>query len=163
MNKRSLLQVIIIIILLLLLAFWGFSALQGGAREIVWKNRPKQGKFEDAPLSTNQTLREEPIEPSNSPPEQLKPILRPVSHSGWLNQGVYEVFGEIENEGLATARQVKAKAILKDGDWRRLAELETLVDRPTLAPGQKSKFKVVFRGKDAKKVGSYVLMTSGTF
>ena len=91
-------------------------------------------------------------------PEQDKAVIFPI-HSSWVNHGVYEVFGEVENIGKATGKNIRTRITFKDISWfTRLAVVETPIDRTTLAPGQKSSFRARYAG-NPENVGSYVLMT----
>lgn len=159
MNRRAVIQVLIILLLVLLLVFWALGA-PGSRKRIVRRGVPNAGKVEtdNARMPLDETVLEKDEEMSQAPPEEKKPVTEAVSHSGWVNNGAYEVFGEVKNVGNNTARQVKARVIFKNGKWERLGEVENLVDNPTLAPGQKSGFKVVFKTGDPKTVGSYVLL-----
>ena len=90
--------------------------------------------------------------------EQEKAVIFPT-HSSWVSNGVYEVFGEVENIGKATGRNIKTRVVFKSPSWfTRLAVVETPINRTTLAPGEKSSFRARYPG-DPNKVGGYVLMT----
>ncbi len=159
MKKRSIVQLLVVLLLVLLLAFAAAQWMMDDGERRVTTGGPKDGGFEPAPLSKNQTILEEPIVDPGSPTQQPKHILRPISHSGWVNGDVYEVFGEIENEGVITARGIRLRVHFKDAKWRRLGIVEVPIDRPTLAPGERSSFRVIFRDGNPNLVGEYILMT----
>ena len=158
MNKRAVIQVLIILILIILLAFGALAGLFK-QRTAVRRINPKTGKVDtNVKLRADQTMLEEKEEASKAPPEENKAIVEAVSHSGWVNNGSYEVFGQVENVGNATARQVKAHVIFKDVQWAKVGETERLIDIPTLAPGAKSGFRVALKTNNPNQVRSYVLL-----
>ena len=159
MNRRAVIQVLIILLLVLLLAFWALGE-PGGQKKTVKRITPKLGKVstKNVEVPLDETVMEEEEEPSKSPPEEKKPVAEAVSHSGWVKGGAYEVFGEVQNVGNATAHQVTAHVIFKNGKWEKLGEEEALVDRATLEPGGKSAFRVTLKTNAPEQVGSYVLL-----
>jgi len=149
----------VVILLLVLLAFWGCDQITNRETPIKRTGPETKGGFSDAPVSPNQTLMEDEMAEMTSPTKQPKAVIMPTSHSSWVKNGVYEVFGEAENVGKATGNRIRARVIVKSPGWReRLKTVETLIDRSTLAPGQKSSFRVRFDGVDPNDIGSYVLM-----
>lgn len=163
MNRRALVQVLIILLLLSLLAFWQLAPAPKKTvkRKVIGGLTKKEIFQEQKQLYYDENIQEEPQQRSVSPPEQPKAVIKPISHSGWLNpQGKYEVFGMVQNNGEQTAHQVMVTVIFKDVAWRRVGEVSALVDQPTLPPGAKSAFKVVLNNANSKAVGSYVLLTS---
>lgn len=157
-NRRVVKEVIIILLLILLLIFGALSQ-PGGPKTVV--DGAKGGRdiaSDDLTISSDASVVEKAIEESDSPPEENKAIAEVVSHSGWHNNGGYEVFGVVENVGTLTARQVTARVIFKGNNWRRLGEVQTLVDNPTLVPGARSDFKVVYTGRDVAQAKTYVLL-----
>ncbi len=147
-------------VIVLSFVFWGCSRVELGFKtEVQREGSQETPGFEDAPLSSNQSIFEREMEELRSATEQEKAVIMPISHSSWINNGVYEVFGEVENIGERPGRNILTRIIYKDPTWfTRLAVVETPVDRPTLAPGQTSAFRSVYRG-NPRHVGSYVLMT----
>jgi hypothetical protein len=153
-NKRAVAQLLIILLLIVLVVFLAGDPIE--------KVRPLESKprFKDAPFSTREGMKEARIGKSGSPPEAPKAVIEPLSHSGWVNQGAYEVFGEVKNVGAATGRDVSAAVTLKDAEWNTLGHADALIDRPRLAPGEKSAFKVRFRTKQPDDVKGYVLIVT---
>ena len=158
LNRRAVIQVLIVLLLVLLLAFWALGK-SGNQRRIVHQGPPEaKVTTENAQVPLDETVLEAPEEMSQAPPEQQKPIPQAVSHSGWFNNGAYEVFGQVQNVGNITARRVRAHVIFKNIVWVKFGEVESLIDNPTLAPGQKSNFKVAYKGSGAKDIRTYVLL-----
>lgn len=163
MNRRALVQVLIILLLLSLLAFWQLAPAPKKTvkRKVVGGLSKKEIFQEQQRLYYDENIQEEPQQRSISPPEQPKATIKPISHSGWVNQqGKYEVFGMVQNNGEQVAHNVMVTVIFKDLAWQRVGEASALVNQPTLPPGAKSAFKVVLNNGDGKAVGSYVLLTS---
>lgn len=149
----------IVLLLGLLLAF----GILGNLKQKVTRREvtPRLGKnVSEAPVGPGESVMEEPVEPIKNPPEEAKPVIESLSHSGWVNNGAYEVFGEAQNNGNRVARQVKANVLFKNGSWEKVGEASAFVNSPTLAPGQKTAFKVVFRTREPDKIGSYVILFS---
>lgn len=159
LNRRAVIQVLIVLLLVLLLAFWALGAI-GNHKRIVRKGPPETSKIDtgNARIPLDERILDGEEAKSQSAPEEPKPIPQVISHSGWFNNGAYEVFGQVQNVGSVTARQVKAHVIFKNIVWVKLGEVESLIDNPTLAPGQKSNFKVAYKGGDAEDVRTYVLL-----
>ncbi len=158
MNRRAVIQVLIILLLILLLAFGALAGLFK-KKPTVRHDRPKYGRVEtDVKLRPDQTIADEKEETAKAPPEEHKAIIEVISHSGWVKGKSYEVFGQVQNVGNATGRQIKAHVIFKGTDWIKLGETERLIDIPTLAPGAKSDFKTALSISDPKQVRTYVLL-----
>jgi len=159
MNRRALIQVLIVLLLILLLAFGAIAGLFNQDRTSR-RGNPKTGKTKTnkADLSTDEGLLEDEDELSKSLPEEAKPIVNAVSHSSWTNNGGYEVFGQVENIGNATGRQIKAHIIFKDVDFQTIGEKEELIDIPTLGPGDRSGFKVTYKTGSPERIRSYVVI-----
>ena len=158
-NNRRVVKEIIIILLLILLLIFGALSQPSGPKTVVDGGKGGRDVSSDDPdTSTDATIVEDAIEKSNSAPEENKAIVETVTHSSWFNNGVYEVFGVVENVGNITARQVTARVIFKGDNWKRLGEIQTLVDNPTLVPGTRSDFKVIYTGSDAAQAKTYVLI-----
>jgi len=157
-NRSTIIRLAIVVVLLLLL-FWGCTRGGIGPKTEVRRTGPQnEGRFEDAPLSGNQGRMEREVDETTSAAEQEKAVIHPT-HSSWIDNGVYEVFGEVENIGKATGKNIRTRVIFKNPSWfTRLAVVETPIDRPTLAPGQKSSFRARYSG-NPNNVGGYVLMT----
>lgn len=92
--------------------------------------------------------------------EERKPIVEMVNNSGIRNpSGYYEVFGQVQNIGLVTARNVRVKVTFRDAAFDQLALLEAPVDNRTLAPGERSNFKITLPDKNtSSRMGSYVAL-----
>ncbi len=158
-NNRRVVKEIIVILLLILLLIFGALSQPGGQKIRKGDDKPTRDvASDDLPISNDASVVENAIEKSDSSPEENKAITEAFSHSGWLNNGAYEVFGVVENVGTITARQVTARVIFKSNDWKRLGEVQALVNNPTLVPGARSDFKVFYRGRDAADVKTYVLL-----
>lgn len=95
--------------------------------------------------------------------EEQKAIIGVTNHSGWINNGYYEVFGEIENTGQKTGRGISLHVLFKDGNFVTLATVDGPADQPVLRPGEKSSFKIILKNKDKSiLVGSYVVLPQMT-
>lgn len=163
MNRRALAQILIILLLLALLVFWQLAPppKQIIKRKVVGGLSKKEIFQEQKNLYYDENVLEKPQQKSVSPPEEPKPVIKPVSHSGWINpEGKYEVFGMVQNNGEETAYGVTVTVIFKDLSWRRVGEVSSLVANPTLRPGERSAFKVVLAKADGRAVGSYVILTT---
>jgi len=91
--------------------------------------------------------------------EEPKAIIRVINHTGWLNEGIYEVIGEVENTGALIARGVSFHIIFKDGLFRTLIEVDGPADKTTIGPGDKSTFKIKLDDKEKSElVGSYIVV-----
>ncbi len=158
MNRRVAVEVLIVLLLVLLLVFMALSKPQKRTR--IDGDAPKTSGVptDDLSVPLDATIREEPIDPADSPPEENKAIAEVLTHSGMVNEGTYEVFGVVENVGEITARQVTAVVTFKSIKWKLLGKKQTLVDRPTLAPGEQSRFRVILKTDNARDVASYVLL-----
>lgn len=158
MNRSTIIRLATVAVLIALL-LWGCARGGVGPKtEVQRTGEQNEGRFEDAPLSDNQSLMEKEMPDMTSATEQKKAVLFPT-HSSWVSNGRYEVFGEVENIGQATGRNIKTRVIFKSPNWfTRLAVVETPIDRTTLAPGEKSSFRARYPG-NTKNVGGYVLMT----
>lgn len=163
MNRRALIQVLIILLLLSLLAFWQLAPAPKKVvkKKVIGGLSKKEIFKEQTNLRYDENILEAPQQKSVSPPEEPKIVIKPMSHSGWINpQGKYEVFGVVENKGENIARGVTVTIIFKDSAWRRLAEVSSLVEQPTLRPGEKSPFKIVLSSVNGNSVASYVILTT---
>ncbi len=100
-----------------------------------------------------------PVGDEGSLTEEPKAIIRVINHTGWLNEGIYEVIGEVENTGALIARGVSFHVIFKDGSFRTLVEIDGPADKTIIGPGDKSTFKIKLNDKEQSEiVGSYVIV-----
>lgn len=159
MNRRTTVSLILLLLLLLLLVA---QALMRPPRRVVIRAPKSAGR--ELSLEATRTLLDEglgeiPETEGESAPEEPKPIISILNHSGWLNKGSYEVFGTIQNTGQLTGRDVSMYVIFKDPNFVTLAEVQMPADRSILRPGEKSGFKVWLNDKSKSSfVGSYVVL-----
>ncbi|HEX21608.1 MAG TPA: hypothetical protein ENH19_03025 [Actinobacteria bacterium] len=159
MNRRIVISLILLLLLILLLA--GEANLWPPKRIV--KKTPKKSNY-NLSLQSNKIPLDEgisapPETEGESASEELKPIVAVLHHSGWMHNGYYEVFGELENTGQLSARNVSLHVIFKDGAFNTVATVNGPADHRTIAPGQMSKFKVVLKSKEnSSKVGSYIIL-----
>ena len=114
-------------------------------------------RFRDSPVDDGKPPLPEGEEGSLT--EEPKAIIRVINHTGWLNEGIYEVIGEVENTGALIARGVSFHVIFKDGLFKTLVEVDEPADRTTIGPGDKSTFKIKLNDKNKSDiVGSYVIV-----
>lgn len=158
MNRRA--TTITLLILLLILLLVAQSLLS--PPKIVKRPAGRQG----ASRSSEDISRRRDIDSTFdeleavSASEERKPIVEMVNNSGIQNPlGYYEVFGQVQNIGFVTARNVRVKVTFRDSSFEELALLEAPVDQRTLIPGQRSNFKVTLPDKKtSSRMGSYVAL-----
>ena len=158
MNRRATSITLLILLLILLLVAQTLSS----PSKIVKKPAGKQHSVG----STEDTSRRRDIDSTFdelealSASEERKPIVEMVNNSGIRNpSGYYEVFGQIQNIGLVTARNVRVRVTFRDAEFDELALLEAPVDNRTLTPGERSNFKITLPDKKtSSRMGSYVAL-----
>jgi len=159
LNRRIVFSLILLLLLILLLV--GEANLWPPKR--IANKSPDKSKSSLSLQSTKLPLDEgisvPPETEGESASEEPKPIVVLLNHSGWLHNGRYEVFGELQNTGQLTARGVSLHVIFKDLNFDTVATVNSPADHTVLTRGQRSKFKVVLSSKSlSSAVGSYVIL-----
>lgn len=159
MNRRLVYSLILLFLLILLLV--GEANLWPPKR--IAKKSPDTSKSDLSLQATKIPLDEgiaaPPETEGESASEQPRAVVIILNHSGWMNDGHYEVFGAVQNTGQLTARGVSLHVIFKKGDFQTITAVNGPADQTVLRPGQKSKFKVVLSSKSlSSEVHSYVIL-----
>lgn len=160
MNRRGVATALILLLLSLLLV-WQVTRPSPPVPKKPPVVKPKVS-LEDKSVPAEEKVVEPPQPEPVAQPEEPKAIVELINHSGWVGKsGNYEVFGEVKNTGQAVAREVAVRVTFKDAAWQLVGEASAPANRPTLAPGEKSAFKVVLPQRDrAARVGSYVAIVT---